>query len=113
MLAVMLTGLFGLVIPVFPGMLILWLAALGYGAVSGFGTLGTWMFGLITLLALVGMVIDNVLMGAGARQGGASWTALALGMGLALLLFLPDIALRRLWVRGGRARGPSSGTASA
>lgn len=92
-LAVMLTGLFGLVIPVFPGMLILWLAALSYGVVSGFGVLGGWMFGLITLLALVGMTIDNVLMGAGAKQGGASWTGIALGMlaGLVGTLLLPPV----------------------
>jgi len=34
-------------------------------------------------------------------------------LGLALLLFLPDIALRRFWVRGGRAHAPSGGGSSA
>jgi Mg-chelatase subunit ChlD len=34
-------------------------------------------------------------------------------LGLALLLFLPDIALRRFWLRAGRTRPPSSGTGSA
>jgi hypothetical protein len=34
-------------------------------------------------------------------------------LGLALLLFLPDIALRRFWVRGGRRQGPSRGATSA
>lgn len=92
-LAVLLTGLFGLIVPVFPAMAVMWLAALGYGVVSGFGTLGLWMFGLITLLALVGAAIDNVLMGVGARQGGASWAALALGMlaGLVGTLLLPPV----------------------
>jgi len=34
-------------------------------------------------------------------------------LGLALLLFLPDIALRRFWARGGRSRHASGGAASA
>jgi Mg-chelatase subunit ChlD len=34
-------------------------------------------------------------------------------LGLALLLFLPDIALRRFWLRGGQTRRPSGGAASA
>ncbi len=79
-LVVMLVGLFGLIIPVFPGMLVIWLAALGFGIVVGFNTLGMWMFGVITVLALVGTVADNVLMAAGARQGGAAWTTLVLGI---------------------------------
>src|SRR3990172_6492428 len=69
----MLIGLVGLVIPIFPGILVIWLAALGYGVVTGFTTLGTILFVLITLLMLFGVTIDNILMGAGARQGGASW----------------------------------------
>jgi len=36
----MLTGLLGLIVPVFPGLVIIWLAAIAYGFVNGFGTLG-------------------------------------------------------------------------
>lgn len=77
----MLVGLFGLVVPVYPGIVIMWLASLGYGIVNGFSSLGIGLFVVITLLMLVGTVIDNVLMGAGARQGGASW--LTIGVALA------------------------------
>lgn len=70
-LVVMLVGLFGLMVPVFPGMLVIWLAALGFGIVVGFNTLGIWMFALITGLAVAGSVLDNVFMAAGARQGGS------------------------------------------
>jgi uncharacterized protein len=69
----MLVGLFGLVVPLFPGIFVMWLAALGYGVLAGFSTLGIVLFVLITLLMLVGVTIDNVLMGVGARRGGASW----------------------------------------
>jgi uncharacterized protein len=79
-LLVMLAGLFGLIVPIFPGILVIWLAALGFGIVVGFNTLGIWMFAIITLLAIVGSVVDNVFMAAGARKEGAAWTTLILGI---------------------------------
>jgi uncharacterized protein YqgC (DUF456 family) len=88
----MLVGLFGLLVPIFPGTVVMWLAALGYGIVSGFDKLEVVLFVLITLLMLGSTVIDNLLMGAGARKGGASWTtilvALAAGV-LGTLIFPP------------------------
>jgi uncharacterized protein len=79
-LLVMLAGLFGLIVPIFPGILVIWLAALGFGIVVGFNTLGIWMFAIITLLAIVGSIVDNVFMAAGARKEGAAWTTLILGI---------------------------------
>lgn len=78
--AVMLVGLFGLVIPIFPGGVVIWLAALGYGLKFGFGTLGIVMFIIITLLMLAIGAADNVLMGAKARQAGASWRGIIIGL---------------------------------
>jgi uncharacterized protein YqgC (DUF456 family) len=89
---IMLVGLFGLIVPVFPGTVVIWLAALGYGVVTGFHTLGIVLFVIITILMLVGTLVDNLFMGAGARKGGASWTtiivALLAGV-LGTLLFPP------------------------
>jgi uncharacterized protein YqgC (DUF456 family) len=79
-LLVMLVGLFGMIIPIFPGVIVIWLAALGYGIVSGFGTLGWVIFGVLTVLMLVGVTVDNLLMGAGARRGGASWGSILIGL---------------------------------
>jgi hypothetical protein len=76
----MLVGLFGLIVPVFPGTVIMWLAALGYGIVAGFDTAGIILFVLITLLMLTGTVVDNLFMGAGARKGGASWGTILLAL---------------------------------
>ena len=92
-LVFMLVGLVGLIIPVFPGLVVIWLAALVFGLVTGFETLGTVLFVLITLLMLVGAVIDNILMAALARQGGASWVSIILGMvaGLAGTILFPPI----------------------
>lgn len=92
-LLVMLAGLFGLVIPVLPGLIIIWFAALGFGIVSGFGSLGGWMFAGITLLAVVGSLLDNVLVGVGAKRGGASWLAIGIGVVAGILgtLLLPPV----------------------
>lgn len=78
---VMLLGLAGLLIPVLPGLVMIWLAALVYWIASGFTWL-TWIaFAILTLLMIGGSIIDNILMGASARMTGASW----LGIGIALL----------------------------
>jgi uncharacterized protein YqgC (DUF456 family) len=79
-LIIMLVGLFGLLVPIFPGIVVIWLATLGYGVVTGFNTLGWVAFGVLTVLMITGATIDNVLMGAGARKGGASWLSIGLGM---------------------------------
>jgi uncharacterized protein YqgC (DUF456 family) len=92
-LTFMLFGLFGLIIPVIPGLVIIWVAALGYGIASGFGTLGWIMFAIISLLMVAGSVIDNVLMGTQARQSGASWVSIAAALvfGIAGNFVLPVI----------------------
>jgi len=78
-LVIMAVGLFGLLVPIFPGITVIWLAALGYGVVTKFTPLGWGLFALITILFIGGVTIDNILMGAKARQGGAAWSSLALG----------------------------------
>jgi len=79
----MLVGL--LVIPILPGLVIIWLAALGYGLAAGFGVLGWIMFALLTLLMLVGSVVDNILMGTSAHKEGAPWWVILLAMLAAIL----------------------------
>jgi len=92
-LLVMLVGLVGLVVPIFPGIFVIWLAALGYGIVMGFNTVGVVFFVLISLLMLGGVTVDNVLMGVGARRGGASWLSIGLGLlaGVIGTLLVPPI----------------------
>jgi uncharacterized protein YqgC (DUF456 family) len=77
---IMLVGLIGLVIPIFPGTVVIWAADLLYAIVTGFDTLGIVMFILITLLMIAGSTVDNVLMGAGARKGGASWLTIGVAL---------------------------------
>jgi uncharacterized protein len=89
----MLLGLLVLVVPVLPGLIIMWLAALGYGIATGFNTLGIVVFVAITILTIGGSLVDNLLMGVGAKQGGASWWTIlaALLAGLLGTLFMPPL----------------------
>lgn len=77
-LTFMLLGL--LVIPFLPGLVIIWAAALGYGIFAGFGTLGWVMFAIISVLTVVGSVLDNVLMGTQAHKEGAPWWAVLVAL---------------------------------
>jgi uncharacterized protein len=92
-LFVMLLGLLMTLIPLFPGIVVIWLAALGYGILVGFTPFGIVMFIIITLLMIAGVTVDNVLMGVGARRGGAAWTSILLAIvaGIAGTLLLPPI----------------------
>ena len=95
LLAVMLFGLFSLVLlPILPGLVIIWLAALGYGLLGHFtATFPIIAFVIITVLMLFGSVVDNILMGAGARKTGASWISItaALVAGLVGSLLWPPL----------------------
>lgn len=89
----MLVGLVLLIVPIFPGITVIWVAALLYGIVTGFDTLGIVIMVLITLGMAAGISADNLLMGAGARRGGASWLTIivALIAGIAGTVLFPPI----------------------
>jgi uncharacterized protein YqgC (DUF456 family) len=82
-LVMMAVGL--LVIPILPGLLIIWVAALGYGISAGFGTLGWILFALITVLMLGGSILDNLLMGAKAHKEGAPWWVVLIALASAVV----------------------------
>lgn len=75
--AIMLVGVLSLIIPGMPGLVVIWVAALAYALITGFGA--WWvvvLFILITLLMVAGNLADNFIMGANARGKGASWLAI-------------------------------------
>jgi uncharacterized protein len=74
-LGVMVFGLFALLIPIIPGIIVIWLAALVYGIIAGFGTAGTVIFILLTLMMLGSIFLDEFIIGASSRAHGASWIA--------------------------------------
>ena len=87
-LSALIVGTAGLIVPVFPGLVINWLAMLIYGVVSGFGVKGWIVFILATILMIIGNVMDNVMMGKKARESGASWFSIGSGYAASLVFSL-------------------------
>ena len=94
---IMLFGLFGLIMPVFPGLVIIWLAALGFGIMGNFdSSLGWAMFGFISLLMLFGNTIDGILMAKKSLEHGAAKSSLvyaAIASVIVSLMFSPIAGL--------------------
>lgn len=84
-LAIMLFGLLGLIIPVLPGLVIIWVPALVYGLVTGFNWTSGLLFAGMTVLMIVGNLVDNLVMGAKAKQQGASWLAIGVALAAGIL----------------------------
>lgn len=85
-------GLFGVFLPIIPGLIIIWLAALFYAAVVvGFDVFSPWLFILITLIALVAGTANIWLAALGAKTTGASWRTLVIGFvgAIAGTFFIP------------------------
>jgi uncharacterized protein len=83
----MLAGLVGIILPVVPGLVLVWLGALVYGLGAGFGQSGPWLFSIITALTIFGYALDLLLTHLGAMQTGASWQALLASLVLAVAGF--------------------------
>lgn len=95
-LFLLIVGTAGLIIPVFPGLIINWLALAFYGVVTGFDTKGWIIFVLATILMIFGNVIDNIMMGKKARESGASWFSIGTGYVASIgvsLVFSPVVGL--------------------
>jgi uncharacterized protein YqgC (DUF456 family) len=80
LLAVMLFGLISMVIPIMPGLTIIWVAVLVYAIVNGLNWGSGILFAIITILMVVGGFVDNIFMSAGAKKTGASWLAIAVAI---------------------------------
>jgi uncharacterized protein YqgC (DUF456 family) len=108
----MLAGLAGALIPWFPDIVLIWGAGLAYGILVGWGVWGPWLFALMTVAALVGVIAELAVGAAGARVGGASGWGILVGLVLAVLGFilfsplgaLAGLALGMLLVEGWRHR---------
>lgn len=78
--AFMLIGLLGIVVPILPGTLLIWLAALAYAIIDDFQAVDWVTFAIISVIALVTGTADLWLSLLGAKTGGASWRAMLLGL---------------------------------
>lgn len=97
-LTFMLVGLAGLLIPIFPGIAVIWLAAVVYmlyAALNGMMTGWDWLlFALITVLAAIGGVVDNIIITTKLRETGTPWRSIGIGLVIGLLAscFLTPLA---------------------
>lgn len=89
----MLVGLAGVVVPILPDAALIWLAALGYGLLVGWGQWGGYLFALITVLGAVAAAAEIWGGGLGARAGGASFWGIVGGflLGFIGLVFFSPI----------------------
>ncbi|MEM5775128.1 MAG: DUF456 domain-containing protein, partial [Anaerolineaceae bacterium] len=75
-LVVMAVGMLSLLTFIVPGLTIVWVGALVYGLVTGFDWVSGILFAIMTILMVLGGISDNIMMGASAREKGASWLAI-------------------------------------
>jgi uncharacterized protein YqgC (DUF456 family) len=75
----MAVGLVGTVVPVLPGLPVIWAAAFMYGVAGGFGTPGIVAMSLITVLLIAGTGAKYVLAHRGATGAGATRSTILAG----------------------------------
>lgn len=96
--AALLAGLFGLLIPVFPGLTVMWIATLVYAIVQSLMDKMTWvgwvLFALITLLMIGGNIVDNIIIAKHVRDKNVPWSSIlwAFAAGILVSLFFTPIA---------------------
>jgi len=97
---VLFLSLAGLIIPVFPGLFIMWLATLFYALIqNGTGMMTTWdwvAFVIITLLMVIGNIADNIIIAAKMRDQFIPWSSILLAFAAGIVVsifFTPLIGL--------------------
>jgi uncharacterized protein YqgC (DUF456 family) len=96
-LFVLLVGLFGLIVPVFPGLTIMWLAALVYALIQNArGLMNGWdwfLFTVLTLLMIAGNIVDNVIIAAKMRDKYIPWSSILLAFAASIVasIFLTPV----------------------
>ena len=77
---VMFIGLFGIILPILPGLVLIWITALGYAFYEGFESVGLITIAAITLIMVIAVTADLWLPILGSKKGGASKRAMLFGL---------------------------------
>ncbi len=88
---VMIIGLVGVILPVVPGLVLIWLGALGFAIAEKFASIDPLTFAFITIMTLIGVSADIWMTQLGGRLGGASFRSQLMGVAggiIGALLFL-------------------------
>lgn len=96
----LLVGLFGLVVPVFPGLTVMWIATLIYALIQNAADKMTgwdWFaFVIITLLMIGGNIADNIIIARKMRDNYIPWSSILIAFAagiLASFFFTPLVGL--------------------
>ena len=99
-LFVLLVGLVGLIVPVFPGLTIMWLGTLVYALIqAAAGNMSGWewfAFVIITLLMIGGNIVDNIIIARKMRDHFIPWSSILLAFAagiVASIFFTPLVGL--------------------
>jgi uncharacterized protein YqgC (DUF456 family) len=99
-LFVLIVGLLGLIVPVFPGLTIMWLGTLVYALIeNSAGNMTGWdwfLFGLITVLMIVGNIADNLIIARKMRDKYIPWSSILFAFAasiIASIFFTPLMGL--------------------
>jgi len=84
-LFLMLVGLVGVILPVIPGLVLIWVGSLIFAVVEGFSSVGPGGFALLTFLAIIGISADIWMAQLGAKLGGATFRSQLIGLGGGIL----------------------------
>ena len=96
----LLIGLVGLIVPVFPGLTVMWLGTLVYALIqSSRGAMTGWdwfAFAIITTLMIGGNIVDNIIIARKMRDQYVPWSSILLAFAagiVASIFFTPLIGL--------------------
>lgn len=99
-LLALIIGLLGLIVPVFPGLVIMWLGTLLYAliqnAAGNMSGLDWFLFAVITVLMIAGSILDNLIIAYKMRDKYVPWSSIlfAFAAGIvASIFFTPLIGL--------------------
>ena len=99
-LFVLIIGLLGLIVPVFPGLVVMWLGTLLYALIqNAAGNMTDWqwfLFGVITVLMIAGSIVDNLIIAYKMRDKYVPWSSIlfAFAAGIvASIFFTPLVGL--------------------
>lgn len=82
---VMLVGLIGTIVPILPGVALVWFGALIFFVGTGISGTGIGFFAFITVVAIAGLAASLILPGKKSFNAGASWSSVILGFVGALI----------------------------
>lgn len=97
---VLVSGLIGLMIPVFPGLTVMWLGTLVYAVIMALagkmGWAGWLLFAFITLLMIGGNIVDNIIIAKHVRDKDVPWGSILISFAVGIvasLFFTPIIGM--------------------